>query len=84
FRVLGGMVGIAIASSVSTPYIRSHLASAIPKDIVSVVLDKTRVAETFSLDTSTQAQKIFGESYNLQIKILIIFTITKLPVTAIT
>lgn len=38
FRVLGGLVGIAIATSLSTPYLRSNITQIAPPSSAALAL----------------------------------------------
>lgn len=83
FRILGGLVGLAIVVSVSTPYVRSHLADILSPELVILVLQKTETIKELSADTALQVRTIFGDAYNLQIMIMIGFAAAKIPVTAL-
>lgn len=83
FRILGGLVGLAIVVSVSTPYVRSHLADVLSPDLVMLILEKTETIKELSADIALQVHTIFGEAYNLQIMIMIGFAAAKVPVTAL-
>jgi hypothetical protein len=77
------VVGIAIVTSVSTPYIRAHLQHIVPGDLALQILEKTDLMRKLPPNTLQQVQTLFGEAYNLQFKILIGFAVAKLPVTAL-
>ncbi|KAI4684549.1 uncharacterized protein J4E84_006539 [Alternaria hordeiaustralica] len=81
FRTLGGLVGIAIVTSISTPYIRSHLTDILPLELAESLLEKTELVQTLSPETLEHVRQVFGEAYNLQVKVLIGFAVAKVPVT---
>jgi hypothetical protein len=76
-------VGLAIVVSVSTPYARSNLAHILSPGMVMLVLEKTETIRKLPADTAVQVRTIFGESYNLQIMIMIGFAAAKIPVTVL-
>ncbi|KAI4909408.1 hypothetical protein J4E90_008105 [Alternaria incomplexa] len=81
FRTLGGLVGIAIVTSISTPYIRSHLTDILPLELAESLLEKTELVQTLSPEMLERVRQVFGEAYNLQVKVLIGFAVAKVPVT---
>ncbi|KAI4698469.1 hypothetical protein J4E81_005692 [Alternaria sp. BMP 2799] len=81
FRTLGGLVGIAIVTSISTPYIRSHLTDILPLELAESLLERTELVQTLSPETLERVRQVFGEAYNLQVKVLIGFAVAKVPVT---
>ncbi|KAF2804408.1 MFS general substrate transporter [Mytilinidion resinicola] len=83
FRVLGGLIGISVASSLSTPYLRHHLIDVLPLDLVLAVMEKTEALHMLSGATLDNVRAIFGESYNLQIKFVIGFAAAQIPTTAL-
>jgi hypothetical protein len=80
---LGGLVGIAIVTSVSTPYIRSHLSDILSVELAASLLERTELIQQLPPDTLERVRMLFGEAYNLQVKVLIGFAAAKLPVTAL-
>ncbi|KAL1801393.1 hypothetical protein ACET3X_001735 [Alternaria dauci] len=83
FRTLGGLIGIAIVTSISTPYIRSHLTDILPLELAESLLERTELAQHLSPDTLERVRMVFGEAYNLQVKVLIGFAAAKVPVTGL-
>ncbi|KAI4642949.1 hypothetical protein J4E93_007018 [Alternaria ventricosa] len=81
FRTLGGLVGIAIVTSISTPYIRSHLTDILPLELAESLLERTELVQSLSPETLERVRQVFGEAYNLQVKVLIGFAAAKVPVT---
>jgi hypothetical protein len=83
FRILGGLVGIAIVVSVSTPYIRSRLTNIVSHEMALLLLEKTEAIALLEPDDAANVKSLFGKGYNLQVRILIGFAVAKLPVTAL-
>jgi hypothetical protein len=83
FRNLGGLIGIAIVISVSTPYIRSHLSKIVPVEVAASLLERTDLIQQLPPDTLERVRMLFRKAYNLQVKVLIGFAAAKLPVTAL-
>jgi hypothetical protein len=83
FRILGGLVGLSIVVSISTPYVRSHLANIVSPELAVLLLERTEMVKELTPDTARQVRMLFGEAYNLQVKVLIGFAVAKLPATAL-
>jgi hypothetical protein len=83
FRTLGGVIGISIATSISTPYLRIHLADVLPAHTVVSILHRTENIALLPADLREAARVVFGESMNLQIKLVIGLAAAQLPATAI-
>jgi hypothetical protein len=83
FRVLGGLVGIAIVTSVATPYIRSRLVAIVALDLAHELLEKTETIGLLSGDVLQSVKEAFAKGYNLEVVILIGFAVAQLPVTAL-
>lgn len=77
FRILGGLVGLAIVVSVSTPYVRSRLAGLVTPEQELLILERTETIEDLPAEVARQVRILFGESYNLQVKAMIGFAAAK-------
>jgi hypothetical protein len=83
FRVLGGLIGLAIAASISTPYIRSHIGQNLPPNLTQAILEKTGAIHLLPERSRIRVQEIFGEGYNIQMKLLIGFAAAQMPTTVL-
>jgi hypothetical protein len=83
FRVLGGLIGIAIATSLSTPYLRTHLYDVLSPDLAVSILHRTENMAMLSGKDRESARAVFGKSFNLQIQLVIGFAAAQLPATAL-
>lgn len=83
FRVLGGLIGIAVATSLSTPYIRTHLAETLSPQLALSVLESTETIFSLSQANREHVRVAFGEGLNLQIKLAIGFAAAQIPTTAL-
>ncbi|KAH7130092.1 major facilitator superfamily domain-containing protein [Dendryphion nanum] len=83
FRVLGGLVGIAIATSVATPYIRSHLAAIVDPGLAHDLLERPETISKLSGELLRSVESTFAKGYNLEVAILIGFAVVQLPVAAL-
>lgn len=77
FRILGGLIGLAIVVSVSTPYVRSHLSGIVAPEQELLILERTETIKDLPAEVARQVRIVFGESYNLQIKVMIGFAAAK-------
>ncbi|KAE8163989.1 MFS general substrate transporter [Aspergillus tamarii] len=70
FRVMGGSIFLAIVTSVSNGFIRSHLRGLLDDDQLHSVLHSAAAVPMLPPDAQTMVRTVFSESYNLQMKIL--------------
>ena len=83
FRMLGGLIALSIVTCVSTPVIRhklSHILSALQ---VETLLDQTEVLGLLPEAKQEIVRRIFGQGYNLQMRILIGFAVAQFPAVAL-
>lgn len=83
FRVLGGLVGLAIVTSVMNRWIASPLLEVLSPDQAQATLETTAALNSFPQATQLTARAIFGEGFNLQVKILIGFAVAQVLATAL-
>ncbi|KAF2256481.1 MFS general substrate transporter [Trematosphaeria pertusa] len=81
FRVLGGLISIGIATSLSTPYLRTHLTDVLPPELAYSVLEKTENMYSLPIEVREGVKAVFGKSFNLQIKMVIGFSAAQFPAT---
>ncbi|CAI6339908.1 unnamed protein product [Periconia digitata] len=81
FRMLGGLMGLSIAVSLSTPQIRSQLLGVLPAADVSQLLERTETINTIDGVLLETVKGIFAEGYSLQIKMLVGFAVAQVPTT---
>jgi len=81
FRFLGGVIGLAIVTSVLNRFLTPKLLDILPPDQVHSLLESTNVLETFSEATQMTIRSTFGDGYNLVMKILVGFAVAQLPAT---
>ena len=70
FRVMGGSIFLAIVTSVSNGFIRSHLRGFLDDDQLHSVLHSAAAVPMLPSDSQTMVRTVFSESYNMQMKIL--------------
>jgi hypothetical protein len=83
FRVLGGLIGLAIAASLTTPYLREHLAANLPHDLTARVLYQTKYIAMLPEREQKIVRTTFGESFGLQMRLVIALAVAQLPGTAL-
>ena len=54
-----------------------------PIELARTLLEKTETVNLLAPEALVRVKNLFGEAYNLQIKVLIGFAVAKLPVTAL-
>lgn len=70
FRVFGGVLGLAIASSVMNSHLNSSLSSSIGAERLSAVLESTAAIKGFPPNMQREVLGAFASGYNLQMKIM--------------
>lgn len=81
FRVLGGIMGLAIVISVMNRAIRSDLLDLLPESTVDTLLQTTDVIRHFPPAIQESVRLIFARGYNLQMAIMIGFAAAQVPST---
>ncbi|TGO32417.1 hypothetical protein BHYA_0319g00010 [Botrytis hyacinthi] len=79
FRILGGVLGIAIATAAYKSNIISNLDKILTKEQRSLILESTSMINTFDSKVQTQIRGVFAEGYNLQFRILVAFAAAQIP-----
>ncbi|KAL6229037.1 pectate lyase superfamily protein-domain-containing protein [Aspergillus navahoensis] len=70
FRVMGGCIGIAIATAVAIGYLQSHLQQVLGPEELRAVLQSAAELSALSSTDQGLVRGAFSASYNLQMKIL--------------
>ncbi|KAK6814720.1 hypothetical protein RU639_009678 [Aspergillus parasiticus] len=70
FRVMGGSIFLAIVTSVSNGFIRSHLCGLLDDEQLHSVLHSAAAVPMLPPNAQMMVRTVFSESYNLQMKIL--------------
>ena len=76
-------MGIAVASSISTPYLRTHLSEVLPLDTVAAILKNTDIIKHLDNGSLETVRVIFAKGYNLQMTMLIGLAAAQIPATAL-
>jgi hypothetical protein len=71
FRVLGGAIGLSIATSVMNSYFTNHLAKTLNQEQLSSLLKSTAEITDFPHVVQNQVLSTFLSGYNLQMRIII-------------
>ncbi|CAG8958366.1 hypothetical protein HYFRA_00011043, partial [Hymenoscyphus fraxineus] len=79
FRIMGGVIGLAIVTAAYKGYVNSHLEEFLtPEERTQLLIS---VENIFLFDTKIQHQirSVFAGGYNLQFRILIAFSAAQIP-----
>jgi hypothetical protein len=79
FRILGGVIGLAIATCVSTPYIRDSLLETISPEQTSAVLEKLETIPSLPEAMQIHVRYSFRRGFDLQMTVLIGFAAAHIP-----
>lgn len=69
-RVLGGVIGLAIAQAVLYRSLRSKLGSILSPQQVAALLDSTGSISKFLPAQATATRQVYGDAFNLQMRIV--------------
>ncbi|KAL4887206.1 hypothetical protein BJY04DRAFT_212255 [Aspergillus karnatakaensis] len=70
FRVMGGCINIATATSVANGYLQSHLSRFLGPEQIDVILQSAETLSSLPPTDLSLARGVYSASYNLQMKIL--------------
>ncbi|KAJ5390077.1 MFS general substrate transporter [Penicillium cataractarum] len=70
FRVMGGSIGLAIATAIQHSYIRSHLRQFLAGNVVEALLQSASAISTLPTGTQDLVRGTYAVSYNMQMKFL--------------
>lgn len=66
-RVLGGAIGVAIASNLLNNHVRSRLSSSLTPNELSSLLQSAASIPSLSPDVQKMVREVFAEGYNIQL-----------------
>jgi hypothetical protein len=81
FRILGGSVGLSIVVCASSSRLRRDLLSVLTPSEVAMVLNRTDEIQYLPEDTQRQVRIFFGQSYQLQMLIVVGIAAANIPAT---
>ncbi|KAJ5626428.1 MFS general substrate transporter [Penicillium herquei] len=70
FRIMGGAIGLAIATAIQHSYLRSHLSQSLTSGVIETILQSTSAIATLPTDSQTLVRETYAASYNMQMKFL--------------
>lgn len=79
FRILGGVVALAIVTCVSTPVIRSTLLSSLPQQQTSSILERLAIVRSLPKETQKVVRDSFARGFDLQMRIITGFAAAHIP-----
>ena len=79
FRIMGGVIGLAIVTAAYKGYIQSHLGSFLTPEEMSQLLESAHNILLFDANKQDQIREAFARGYNIQFRILIAFAAAQIP-----
>lgn len=79
--MLGGVLGLAIVSTVMNRTLKSQLLDVLPADLVATIFQRTGAVALLPEAKQETVRALFGEAYNTQMRILIGFAAAQIPAT---
>lgn len=73
FRIMGGAIGLAIATNVLDSSIKRHLLTVVSSQQLDGILQSPQSISTLDRGLQSTVRMIFGNGYNVQMKIMIGF-----------
>ena len=68
-RVLGGVIGLAIAQAILTRSLDTKVGSFLSKQQIAALLDSTRSITDFPPDQAKSTRQVYNDAFNLQMRI---------------
>ena len=81
FRYMGAALGVAIMTCVLNSYVSSHLSPLLSSNQINAVLQSITTIEALPAELQLPVRLVFGQAYNLQIRILMGFSIAQFAAT---
>ncbi|TVY80405.1 MFS thioclapurine efflux transporter tcpA [Lachnellula suecica] len=79
FRIMGGLIGLAVVSAVSRNTVSSDLKRFLTEDQIKLILQSTGSINLFTPSLQQEIRNVFANGYNLQFKILLGFSAAQIP-----
>jgi hypothetical protein len=79
--MLGGLIGLSVAVSLSTPQVRAELLEVLPSPNVQHLLEKPEAINSLNGNSLGAVRSIFAKGYSLQIKMLVGLAVAQVPTT---
>lgn len=81
FRGMGGVIGIALATTLFNGLVRSRLAGFLSQAQVNILLQSAKSLSSFPPTTQVMVRQALAEGFNLQMKVLAEFAAAQIPST---
>jgi hypothetical protein len=79
FRIMGGVIGLAIVTAAYKSYVASHLNTFLTLSEQTRLLKTAEAILQFDAVTQEKITMVFAGAYNLQFRILIAFAGAQIP-----
>ncbi|PVI03994.1 hypothetical protein DM02DRAFT_652014 [Periconia macrospinosa] len=79
FRILGGVVALAIVTCVSTPVLHSTLLSSLSQQQATSILERLAIVQSLPKETQKVVRDRFSRGFDLQMKIITGFAAAHIP-----
>ena len=79
FRVMGGVIGLAIVTAVFNGFVKSKLGQFLSLDQINDLLKAANSITSLSVDMQEKVRDILADGYNMQMKILAGFAAAQIP-----
>jgi hypothetical protein len=77
-------MGLAACTTALNSYLSSKMTGTLSGEQLSLMLQFVSAIEAFPLDTRHALERVYGEGYDLQMKVLLAFAVLQLPVILLT
>ncbi|CAG8976536.1 hypothetical protein HYALB_00011013 [Hymenoscyphus albidus] len=78
FRILGGAIGLAIATTVFNNYIGDNLSAILAPEVLQALLQSTFTIEGLPEELKGRVAKVLAEGYNLQMRVTTGFAVAQI------
>ena len=81
FRILGGVISLAIVTCGSIQVIRNSLLENITADQTHSILERLEIVRLLPENVQAHVRESFGRGFDLQMKVIITFAAAHIPST---
>jgi hypothetical protein len=76
----GATIGLTACTTALNSYLSSYLPDVLSNDQLTNLLQSVSTVDTFSPELRSIVELVYGDAYNLQIKVLLALTAVQIPV----
>ena len=79
FRLMGGVIGLAIVTAVLNGFVRSHLSQFLSQDEITNLLQTQTAFDNVAGPDADLVREIFAAAFNVQMRVVIGISAAQIP-----